>query len=362
MADMTMADLLANQEKISINLYRGQEISGNVVAIPEKEIILDLGTKAEGVLPKRDLPPAQLENLKIGDELKLFVAQSESESGQVILSVYKPQRLVPKGSSFGKQSFPQEKLGRFENLKNSGKSVTGRGIELNKGGLIVEVEGVRGFLPTSQMSLASAASLEELIGEELEVKVIEIDSNQNRLIFSQKTELTDEEKKELSKLKVGDTISGKVAAVMPFGVFVTIEGGGEGLVHISEVSWDRVEDAGSLFKAGDPVSAKVVSVDTNTGRVNMSIRHMSEDPFKALSEKYLTDDVIKATIAKVTSQGIFFKLGDGVEGFMGAAKQEADTTYEVGKPLNVLVDNIDTQKRRVNLVPFVTSTKDLIYK
>lgn len=361
MANMTMADLLAKQDKISINLYRGQETSGTVVAILEKEIILDLGTKAEGVLPKRDLTEPQIETLKVGDKLDVFVAQSESESGQVILSSYKPQRLAPKGSFFGKQSFPQDKLGRFENLKNSGKTVVGKGIELNKGGLIVEVEGVRGFLPTSQMSLTSAATLEELIGEDLEVKVIEIDSAQNRLIFSQKTELSEEEKKELSKLKIGDTITGKVAAIMPFGVFVSIESGGEGLVHISEVSWEKTEDASTLFKSGDSVTAKVVSVDTTTGRVNMSIKQMGVDPFKALAEKYSPDDVIKATVSKVSSQGIFFNL-DGVEGFMSSVKQEAEGKYEVGQSLNVLVDNIDTNKRRVNLVPFVTSTKDLIYK
>lgn len=361
---MNMADLLASQEQVNLNLSRGQQIKGKVIAILEKEIILDLGTKAEGFLAKKDLSEQDLSKLKIGDPLELFVVQTEGEGGQVLLSVDKPQRIV-NSRDRDRSNRPQVSSARwmkFETLAKNNQTITGKGLEVNKGGLVIDIDGVRGFLPTSQMSVSQAANVDDLIGQDITVFVIEVDPSQNRLILSQKTEMSEEAKDKLSELKVGQKVKGRAAAVLPLGIFVTLDEGIEGLVHVSEVSWEKTEDPNSFIKVGEELEAQVISVDEGTGRVNLSIKQLAEDPFKKLADKYQADDVIKATVSKVTSQGIFFTLSEGIEAFMPSNKQDAEAKYEVGNSMNVLVDSIDNQKRRVNVTPFITSTTGLIYK
>ncbi len=368
MADkqLTMADLLAKQEYKNLSLTRGQEIEGTVITITQNEVILDLGTKAEGVLPKRDLTPDQVKNLKIGDKVSTFVVQAENESGQVLLG---PQKATQDrrdenrgGSSRGGGSFSSSRFKKFEDAMKREEVLKGTGLELNKGGLIVEVNGVRGFLPSSQVSLSQAANLDDLVGKEIEVVVIEVDPNQNRLIFTQKSQVTEETKEKLGKLKVGDKVEGTVASVLPFGIFVTLSQGVEGLVHISEISWEKVEDPNTLYKIGDKIEAKVNSLDHDTGRANLSVKQLSQDPFLEKVKDFNPDDVIKGEITKVNQMGVFVSLDGGVEGLVHSSKMDQDTTYEVGGSMNFLVDSIDAQKRRVNLAPFITSTKDLIYK
>lgn len=348
---ISMADLLAKSELKSVNVNRGQEVEGQVIAILQNEIILDLLSKAEGVLQKRELSSQQLEKLKVGDKINAFVLQLENENGQVVLGLQKQVKNMGNASRWRK----------FEEVLRDGQSLKGKGIELNKGGLIVEVGGLRGFLPSSQVSLSQVANIEELVGQEIEVTVLEADSNQNRLIFSQKTNISEDIKTKLSKLKISDQVKGKVAAVLPFGIFVSLDNGVEGLVHISEISWEKVEDPGILFKVGDEVEAQVISLDANTGRVNLSMKQLSQDPFINKVGELQANDTVKGKILKITSMGVFVDLELGVEGMIHSVKLEGEE-YQIGQEVTCLVDSIDTQKRRVNLVPFITSTKDLIYK
>lgn len=352
MANLTMADLLAKQEsKKPLSVFRGQEVEGEIVSISDSEMILDLGTKSEGVLPTKDLSPEQSANLKIGDKLLTFVIQTENESGQVVLGL---QRAI-------KKAVPQS-WQKFESALKTSQSLKGKALELNKGGLIVEVDGIRGFLPSSQVTLSQAANLEEMVGSELEVTPIEVDPSQNRLIFTQKTQISEDTKKSLSKLKVGDEVEGQVAAVLPFGIFVSLESGVEGLVHVSEISWEKVEDPKTLFKVGDEVKAKVISIEVTTGRANLSIKQLQKDPFKDKINDLSPDDIVKGTVLKVTSQGITVNLEGEIEGFLPSSKTDNPAAFEVGSKMQFLVDSIDEGKRRVNLAPFVTSTAGLIYK
>lgn len=359
---MSMADLLAKEEAKTFSVSRGQELTGEVITILDEEIILDLNSKAEGVLPKRDLSPDQVEKLKVGDKLQVFVALPENESGQVILAL---RRAVTSGVR-GQNPIKWDK---FLEAINTSKTFIGKGLEVNKGGLIVEISDIRGFLPSSQVSLSQASDLSDLIGKDISVTVIEVDPTSNRLIFSQKSNLTEEAKENLSKLKIGDKVKGKVAAVLPFGIFIALtnnqqdeSGGVEGLVHVSELSWEKVEDPGKLFKVGDEVNAKVISIDPNTNRVNLSIKQTTDDPFLEMAKKYNKEDVLKGVVSRMSSMGIFVTLEDGLEGLIHSSKMDTSTTYEIGSKITVLVDNVDTVKRRIYLAPFITSTKDLIYK
>ncbi len=348
---ISMADLLARQEFKGISLTRGQEVTGEVVEILPQEVILDLGTKSEGVLQKKDIPAENLENLKVGVKIQTFVIYPENESGQVVLGLHRATRgnLGPKWD-------------KFEDAYRKGQALSGKGLEINKGGLVVEVAGMRGFLPSSQIALSQAANPDELVGKDIEVRVIEVDPKQNRLIFSQKVVLSDNLKTSLAKVKAGDKVKGKVAALMPFGVFVSFAEGLEGLAHVSELSWEKVEDPNSLFKVGDEVEAKVLSADLDTGRVNLSIKQLQQDPFAQKAKDFQPDDIIKGKVTKVTSQGVSVELEGEVEGFVPQSKLEPDSNYAPGQSASFIVDTIDTQRRRVNLAPFLTSTKDLIYK
>lgn len=347
-----MADLLAKQDTALTFLTRGQEVDGTVVAINDNEITLDLGTKAEGVIYRKDLTEDQEKDLKIGAKVKAFVIIPENESGQALLTIQKAGGRVSGGPKWLK----------FEQAIGKETTFIGRGIEVNKGGLIIEANGVRGFLPSSQVALAQAANLEEMVGKDIEVTVIEVEPTQNRLIFSQKSKVNDKTKEVIGKLKVGDKVKGKVAAVLQFGIFVTLEEGVEGLVHVSEISWERSDSAAEAYKVGDEVEAIVISTDVNTGRVNLSIRNLTTDPFADVTKDFQPDDVIKGKVSKVNSQGVYIELKGGIEGFVPASKLDAGTDYEAGASYNFLVDNVDSNKRRINLAPFLTSMDGLIYK
>lgn len=353
MANMSMADLLAKQTSQVKAVQRGQEVEGTVVALVGGEIIIDLGTKSEGVFQKKDLSPDQIKNLKVGDKITATVIHPENPSGQVVLGLERAPTSGRPGS---------EKFTKFIRAITSKQVFKGRGIEANKGGLVVEVDGVRGFVPSSQISLSQAANIEDLIGKELDLITLEVEPNQNRLIFTQRTNLSEESKAKLNALKVGDTVTGTVAAVLGFGVFISLENGVEGLAHISELSWEKVEDPNSLYKVGDELKAKVISIDATSGRANLSVKQLQKDPFTEKAGDIQPEDVIKGKITKITQNGVNVLLKESIEGIIPSNKLAGDEGYEVEKEYNFLVDSIDASKRRINLAPFITSTKDLIYR
>lgn len=367
---VTMEELLASQTKKLITLSRGQQVDGTILAITDKEIVLDLGAKSEGVLQKRELSDVQIQDLKIGSRLKVFVSQPENENGQVILSTTyqtKHPGFISKGRGGANRRglFSSENWAKFIQAQNQKTKLQGVVLEINKGGLIVEVEGTRGFLPNSQVGFEliskSGAGLDKLIGQTLNLTVIEVDSNNNKLIFTQRGQISDEVKNRLKEFKKDQKVLGKIMAVLPFGLVVDVSGV-EGLVFISDTSWEKVEDLTKLFKVREDLEVVVLGIDDQFGRLNLSIKQLSEDPFSKLSEKYPADEVIKAEVSEISEAGISFKLEGEIEGFMNASKMKPDTKYEVGQTVTLLVDGIDSKRRRINLAPFITSTEGLIYK
>lgn len=355
-----MEELLASQSKV-LNLYRNQEVEGTVLSKTDKEITLDLGSKAEGVLSARELSDQQKEQLKVGDKLKVYVVLPENEYGQAVLSLHITQS-KPSGK-FGKGR--QVNWTKFVSAQNQKSKLLGKVVEINKGGLIVEVDRVRGFLPNSQVGFEllskSGEGMESLIGQDLTVAVIEVDQDNNKLIFSQRGQVSEGLLDKLKNFKNSSKVSGKLVAILPFGLVVDVAGV-EGLVFISDVSWGKVEDLPSLFKVGQEIEVVVLGADDQLGRINLSIKHLTEDPFTKLSEKFQADEVVKGEIVEISASGVTIKLEDGMEGFLSASKMDPDTKYEVGQVMSFLVDGVDMQRRRVNLAPFVTSTAGLIYK
>ncbi len=353
-----MEQLLRSLDKKQLNFTRGEQIEGRIIALTPKEALIDLSVKADGVLDLKNAPI--VDSIKIGDTIKCFVVDPESESGQIILSLQKPAPII-RNSSFRHKGGNDRNLpawNKFTAALSQKTNLTGTVTDINRGGLVVEIDGIRGFLPSSHLGSQSLQS--DIVGQEIVVNVIEIDPASMRLIFSQKINLTDEVKKNLSNFKNGQKITGKVVAILPFGLFVSLDEKVTGMVLSSESSWEKTEDLNKLFKIGSEVEVIVSSIDMELGRVNLSIRQLQTDPFTHLAEKFSADDVISGIVAEVTPAGISITLAEGVEGFLPSSK--VDNKYEVGQKVSMIVDNIDKNRRRVNLAPLVTSTAGLIYK
>ena len=366
-----MEELLASQTKKLILPSRGQQVEGTVVSQTAKEIILDLSSKSEGVLLKRELENHKA--LKLGDKITAFVTLAENESGQVVLSLERQvpthlegaRALLRGGSSRGGKSGGGRSLAwhKFIQAQNQKTKIQATVLEVNKGGLIVEADGIRGFLPNSQVGFEliskSGQGMEGLIGQTLSLTVIEVDIQSNKLIFTQRGQVLDSVKEQLKTFKTNLQVQGKIVAILPFGLVVDVAGV-EGLVFISDVSWEKVDDLSKQFATGQELDVLVIGIDEDLGRLNLSIKQLLENPFNKLSEKYSADSVVKGEITSVTEAGVSVKLKD-TEGFLPASKM-GSPAYEVGKSMSFLVDSVDSQRRRVNLAPFVTSTAGLIYK
>lgn len=354
-----MADLLAANATASkvLTLHRGDQVEGKVISLTQNDIILDLGSKAEGILNKKDLTVDDFAKLKVGDSLQVYINIPENESGQAIATLDKALTQMGK-----KAEIQLKKWQKFISAQKQHNSLTGTVVEINKGGLVVEVDGMRGFLPASQVSLQSLGEgdgLESLIGKEIAVSVIEIDPRNNRLIFSTRHEVGPETKTKLDKIQIGQDLTGKIAALAPFGLVVRLDGL-EGVVFSQEIAWEEI-DVTKKFAAGQEIKAKVVGIDEDLGRVNLSIRQLVQDPLAQKLAELAADDVVKGAVTDISQAGITVKLENGIEGFVPSSKLEGGQ-YSLGESASFLVDNVDKNKRKVNLAPFITSTKGLIYR
>lgn len=380
-----MEKLLASQKQFK-TVSRNQQVEGEVISKNSREITLDLGTKSEGIISVREIPQQKLDTLKVGDKLKAYVLMAENEHGQTVLS--STLQIKSSSNQRGSKGIDWQ---RFSQAQAQKSKLTGKVLEINKGGLIVEVEGSRGFLPNSQVGfeLLSKAKkgLEDLKGESLTITVIEVDAKTNKLIFSQRGQVPEELLTQLKKFEKDQKVSGAIVAILPFGLVVDVSGM-EGLVFISDVSWEKVEDISKLYKpslktsseselsdsvyrVGDVIEVLITGLDEDLGRLNLSMKHLTEDPFSRASQKYKGDDVIKGEVVSVSDAGVVIKLEDppgdtsgtgGVEGLLPSAKMDQTISYEVGKSVTVLIDNVDVKRRKITLAPMVTSTSGLIYK
>jgi len=327
---------------------KGQTISGLVTAITRKAVMVDIGAKTEGLVTDKEYAVAKefIQNLKVGDEIEVYVASEENEKGQILLSLRKAmfEKLWDMLDSY---------------LKNE-TEVQVRAVELNKGGMIVKWQGLRGFVPSSQFGAKFAGNMRALIGTVFKVKPIEVDRAQNRLIFSEKhvseAELLHKRDEALKAVKVGEVYEGVVSGIMSFGAFVSVsvpcgESGVtvEGLVHISEISWEKVEDVKKHLKQGDKVRVKVLGVEEGTGKLNLSIKQLLEDPWIKVAEKYAPGTSFKGAVSRLAPFGIFVNFEPGVDGLIHISKAPNMSDYKVGDKVDVTVESVDVAHRRMSL-------------
>lgn len=353
----TMEELLKNTGYKFKGLKKGEIVEGVITDITKKAIFVDIGAKTEGVIVSKEFNEAVdlINTLKVGDKIKAIVFSPENDKGQILLSI--------------KQAARDYKWDLFEQYLKTQETVEVRGLEVNKGGLIARLMGVRGFVPASQFGHQYLGNLSQLQNRLFKVKVIEVDRAKNRLIFSEKAVseavALAQKKTALKKIKVGQEYLGIVSGVMPFGIFVRVQLKKElfleGLVHISEISWEKVDNLNKLYKVGDKVKVKVLGIDEDSGKLNLSIKQLTKDPWLDLVEKYPLDKKTKGKVTRLASFGAFVELEPGVEGLIHISKIPADFDIKVGKKVEVYVEAVEPEKRRMSL-GLVLKEKPVGYK
>jgi len=345
--DVADADLEDAYSASMVTVEDGQLVEGTVVKIDRDEVLLDIGYKAEGVIPSRELSIRNdadpFEIVKPGETVEALVLQKEDKEGRLLLSKKRAQY--------------ERAWGRIEEVKEADGIVKGNVIEVVKGGLIVDI-GLRGFLPASLVELRRVRDLQPYVGKEIEAKIIELDKNRNNVVLSRRgwLEETQREQREefLDNLKPGEVRTGVVSSVVNFGAFVDL-GGMDGLVHVSELSWKHVEHPGSVVAVGDEIEVQVLEVDLSRERISLSLKATQQDPWQEFAGDHRPGELVYGRVTKLVPFGSFVQVGDGIEGLVHISEMSAhhvDLPEQVvtpGEELWVKIIDLDLQRRRISL-------------
>ena len=336
-------------------LRKNDIVDGKVIAKPDHEIGVAIGHKSEGVVPlseARSLGEQGLENLKEGEEVIVFVITPEDKDGRPLLSIDKAR---------GEQGWRS-----LERAMESKETMEGVIVGSNRGGAVVESQGVQGFVPVSQLVGKSRelyqgndeTPKEGFLGLEIEFKVVEINRRRNRAIFSQREAIQAWKKAQkarlVEELKEGSIQDGTVVGISTFGAFVDL-GGADGLIHISEMSWEPIKSPGDVVAVGDKIKVYVLSIDKESLRIALSLRRLEPEPWLSVEDKFKVGDVISGTVTKVTAFGAFVRVDQGIEGLIhvselsrGMTEHPNDVVSE-GQELEMKIIRIDPEKRRMAL-------------
>lgn len=345
-----MAELMANSKNTFISLKKGEKVTGTVKKLTPKEILLDIGYKSDALVIEYD--KQNLENLlnilTVGDTVTASVISPESEEGFPVVSL--------------RRMLEDKVYSGLQGAYDKDTELTATVAEPTRGGyFVVTTEGLRGFLPNSQLHGEKFAQ-----GDKIQVKVIEIDREKKRVIVSQKATAYLMNAVEIAKLlKKEDKVKATITSVSPYGLYVVVEPKKdtliEGFIHISEVSHQRVEDLQKLFTVGQGIEVAVLEIDRDNKRVNLSLKKLAKDAFEDVKKEYKAEQVVKGTVTDVSSRGIALQIAEGVNGFIGASKIPTDITYEKGQVVEVEVIDFDDRKRHINVSP-VLKTKFIGYR
>ena len=357
----TMEELLAEQDSDIKSFKHGDVVEGTVVRIDKDEILVDIGAKSEGVVSNRELYGRHGENqptLNIGDVVLVYVLQPESPEGHVVLSL--------------RRAGLERKWRAMQELFEAGTIIDAPVIDHNKGGLIVDC-GIRGFVPISQIvdfprrpqneqprdaAQEIAEKLQPYIGRKLRLKILEVNRKANRLILSEKVALYEERREKrdelFSSLQVGQKVTGSVRSIAPFGIFIDL-GGIDGLVHKSELSWNKVNNPEAGYKVGDEVEAEVIDINHERGRISLSIRRLQPDPWESTVADFNVGDVIDGTVTKLVNFGAFVRVREGLEGLIHISElshqrvaHPGDVVHE-GQVLKLKIISLDSERHRLGL-------------
>lgn len=347
-AAITMDDLLADENTGVKQITAGEVITGKVLTLRKHEVLIDLGAQGVGFVPRREVGFSRALNL--GDEVTASVVDAELENGYSLLSLRKA----------AKDRGWDEVAAKMD----AGDIIEVSPYDANRGGLLVEYEGVRGFLPVSQLSAEHyprvgssdkdeiLQRLNALVGQTLKVRILDCDRKANKLIFSEKEAIKDGLAERFEKLSVGDKVTGVVTGVVDFGVFVNVEGI-EGLVHISEISWERVNNPSDYVKVGQTIDAKIISIDKD--RLSLSMKQLTQDPWLDEVEQFKPGASVEGTVTRITPFGAFVQISASVEALVHISELgdgndvDPEKVFTLNERKNFVVLDIDRDNRKISL-------------
>lgn len=345
---VTMDELLAKEDDSLKKLVAGDTVKGTVLSVKKHEILIDLGPRGVGLVPRREA--SFVRNLNVGDEATTSVIDAEMDDGYVLLSLRKAVK--DKGWD------------EIQTKLDEGEIVEVTPFDANRGGLLVEYEGIRGFMPVSQLSaehyprVGSADKdeilqrLNSLVGKPIRVRIIDANKKENKLIFSEKEAIKDGLAERFAELKIGDTVKGVVTGVVDFGVFVNVDGI-EGLVHISEISWERVSNPSDYVKVGDTIDAKIIAIDKE--RLSLSMKQLVEDPWISEVSDLKKGDKVEGTITRITPFGAFVQISPAVEALVHVSELgegsdvDPEKIFTLNERKSFKVLDIDKEGRKISL-------------
>jgi small subunit ribosomal protein S1 len=342
----TMDDLVTEAGADLIPFRQGEVIEVTVTQVSKSKIMVDVGGLAIGFIPEREFS-YEANDIHAGDKTLAYVLSTENDEGNVVLSLKRAEK--------------EQTWRMLEEKTDSGDFVTVKVAQANKGGLLVRFGDIEGFIPVSQLSSQTlgriadreklTARLNELVGQTLKVKAITTDKAANRLIFSEKAATNVETESKIKALKPGDKVSGKITGIVDFGIFMDI-GGIEGLVHISEVAWERIEDLKSRFTVGETLEVQIIEIDGN--RVSLSIKRLLPDPWAEAIKSYSVGQIVEGEVTRVTPFGAFVKFDPALDGLVRVNEiveegQSPASILEVGKKYHFKILSIDNAARQIGL-------------
>lgn len=344
-----MASLL-EKEGLGLELPQAGEIkTGMIASITPGQIMVSIGAKSEGIINGQEfelIPPDVFASMEVGQEIPVFVITPEDQHGNLILSYIR--------------ALEAESWEKAASIMKSKEPFTGKIVGYNRGGLLVSFDKLRGFVPTSQLSYSRRSEVSgdtadkrfgEMIGEEITLQIIEVDQERRRLIFSERAashETRDTIRdKVIEKLNVGDTCKGRVTSLADFGAFVNINGA-DGLVHLSEISWDRIRHPGDELKVGQEVEVQVISIDEEKRHIGLSIRRLKDDPWQSQIENLKVGQLVEAKITRLTKFGAFAMLENGIEGLVHISELSED---HIGHPKEILHEGDQVTLRIIKIEP-----------
>ena len=347
-AKITMDELLAGADTSAKQLVAGEVVTGKVLSLKKHEVLIDLGAQGVGFVPRREVGFSR--NISEGDEVSASVVDTELENGMSLLSLRKAV----------KDRGWEEVSARLE----SGEVIDIQPYDANRGGLLVEYEGVRGFLPVSQLSAEHyprvgssdkdeiLQRLNNLIGKTMKVRILDADRKSNKLIFSEKEAVKDGLAERFEKLAVGDQVEGVVTGVVDFGVFVNVEGI-EGLVHISEISWERVNNPSDYVKTGQTIKAKIIAIDKD--RLSLSMKQLTQDPWLTEVQNFSKGDKVEGTVTRITPFGAFVQVSPAIEALVHISELgdsnnvDPEKVFTLNERKEFVILDIDEENRKISL-------------
>ncbi|MDO4713090.1 MAG: S1 RNA-binding domain-containing protein [Candidatus Saccharibacteria bacterium] len=346
-ATITMDDLLAQAGDTMKQLAVGEVVHGTILSVKKHEVLIDLGPLGVGLVPRREVGFSK--QYVEGDEVTASVVEVELDNGYSLLSMRKA----------AKDRGWEEVSAKLE----AGETITVTPYDANRGGLLVEYEGVRGFMPVSQLSAEHyprvgssdkdeiLQRLNALVGKEMRVRILDVDRKANKLIFSEKEAIKEGLAARFQQLSVGDVVKGVVTGVVDFGVFVNVEGI-EGLIHISEISWERVNNPSDYVKTGQTIEAKIIAIDKE--RLSLSIKQLTKDPWLDEVEQFKSGQTVEGTVTRITPFGAFVQLSPAVEALVHVSELGGDGTdpekvFTLNERKSFIILDIDKDNRKISL-------------